>query len=122
MTLVLFRRTAISSTVAAVALLVAGCGQTDNDEQGTSSQPNQVSGELSSDDHSGWWCAGHGVPEEECSLCSAKAADRFKAQGDWCEEHSRAESQCFICNPEGAEKYVALYEAKYGKKPPKPTD
>ncbi len=70
------------------------------------------------DDHSGWWCKEHGIPEEECSMCSAKAAAEFKAKGDWCEEHNRAESQCFKCDPKRAEKYAKLYEAKYGKQPP----
>ena len=24
------------------------------------------------DDHSGWWCIEHGIPEEECSMCSTR--------------------------------------------------
>ncbi len=44
----------------------------------------------------------------------------FKKKGDWCKEHSRPESQCFICHPDLEAKFVAQYEAKYGKKPPKP--
>jgi cobalt-zinc-cadmium efflux system membrane fusion protein len=55
-------------------------------------------------------------------MCSAKAADDFKAKDDWCDEHNRAESQCFICDPSRAEKFAALYEAKFGEKPPKPTE
>jgi hypothetical protein len=107
----LLRTIAASSFVASALLLVAGCGQTDSDDGATSGQSDQTS-----DDHSGWWCAAHGVPEEECSMCGA--AEKYKAKGDWCEEHNRAESQCFICNPDRAEKYVALYEAKFGTKPP----
>jgi hypothetical protein len=72
-------------------------------------------------DHGGWWCVEHGVPEEECSMCSAKVADEFKAKGDWCEEHNRAKSQCFLCDPSRAEKFAKLYEAKFGHAPPKPT-
>ena len=69
-------------------------------------------------DHSGWWCGEHGVPEAECSMCSAKAAAAFKAKGDWCEEHLRAKSQCFICEPNLKEKFAAMYRAKEGKDPP----
>ena len=70
------------------------------------------------DDHSGWWRPEHGIPEEECSMCSADAADKLKAKGDWCEEHDRADSQCFICHPELKEKFAAKYRAKYGPEPP----
>ena len=60
------------------------------------------------------------VPEDECALCDAKVAAAFKKKGDWCKEHDRPDSQCFICHPEKLEEYAAKYEAKYGKKPPKP--
>lgn len=69
-------------------------------------------------DHSGWWCAEHGVPESECSQCDSKVAAAFQKKGDWCKEHDRANSQCFICNPKAKDKYVAMYKAKYGKEPP----
>jgi hypothetical protein len=68
--------------------------------------------------HDSWWCAEHGMPEEECSLCSDKVAKECKAKGDWCEKHDRAKSQCFICDPSLKEKYAAKYRAKYGKEPP----
>lgn len=51
-------------------------------------------------------------------LMTALVAERLKKKGDWCDEHHRAESQCFICNPDRAQKYIALYEAKFGTKPP----
>lgn len=70
--------------------------------------------------HSGWWCDEHGVPEAECAQCDAKVAANFKKKGDWCKEHDRPDSQCFICHPEKLEEYAAKYEAKLGKKPPKP--
>ena len=70
--------------------------------------------------HDGWWCNEHGVPEAECGLCDAKVAAAFKKKGDWCNEHDRPDSQCFICHPEKLEEYAARYEAKFGKKPPKP--
>jgi hypothetical protein len=70
-------------------------------------------------DHSGWWCTEHGIPEEECSMCSEKVAKAFKDKGDWCKVHpDRAASQCFICNPKQAEVYAAKYRAKYDKEPP----
>ncbi len=62
----------------------------------------------------------HGVPEEVCTLCNSKLVADFKAKGDWCQEHDRPESQCFICNPSREAEFSARYEAKYGKKPPKP--
>ena len=116
----LFRASATFSFVASTLLLVAGCGQTDSDKGATSGQPDPVSSESTSDDHSGWWCAEHGVPEKECSMCGA--AEKYKAKGDWCEEHNRAESQCFKCDPSRAEKFAKLYEAKFGQKPPKPAE
>jgi hypothetical protein len=71
--------------------------------------------------HSGWWCAEHGIPEEECSMCSAKVAKECKAKGDWCDKHDRAKSQCFLCDPKLKEKYAAVYRAKLGMEPP-PTE
>ncbi len=70
--------------------------------------------------HDSWWCNEHGVPEEVCALCDSKLVADFKAKGDWCKEHDRPESQCFVCNPEKEAEFAAQYEAKYGKKPPKP--
>ena len=99
----------------AVSLMTIGCGQADKTAGGSAKTPK-------ANDHSLWWCVEHGIPEEDCSMCSAKAAAQFKAEGDWCKQHDRAESQCFICNPERAKTFAALYEAKYGKKPPKPTE
>jgi hypothetical protein len=69
-------------------------------------------------DHSGWWCDEHGIPEAECSLCSARVAQECKARGDWCDKHDRARSQCFLCEPSLKEKYAARYRAKYNKEPP----
>ncbi len=105
----------------AAALLVTGCaGEKTEPKKDKGSETKNTTASV--DDHSGWWCPEHGVPEEECSMCSASAAKDFKAKDDWCEEHNRAESQCFICNPGNADKYAKLYEAKYGKKPPVITD
>ncbi|MGD9720689.1 MAG: RND transporter [Pirellulales bacterium] len=71
-------------------------------------------------DHSGWWCAEHGVPEEVCGQCNAKLAAKFQQDGDWCQKHDRPDSQCFACHPELEAVFAAKYEAKYGKQPPKP--
>ena len=98
-----------------LAILFTGCA-----EKKPAASPNQPASTSTAavDDHSGWWCAEHGIPEVECSMCSAKFAADCKAKGDWCAEHNRAKSQCFICDPARAEKYAKLYEAKYGTKPP----
>jgi hypothetical protein len=71
--------------------------------------------------HDGWWCAEHGVPEEECARCDIKLVANFKAKGDWCEEHNRPDSQCFVCHPEKEAVFAERYEAKYGQQPPKMT-
>jgi hypothetical protein len=113
------------------ALIVGGCGQTDNKsgqtkEKDANGKPSQVAQAKEDDkkvhDHSGWWCDEHGIPEAECSMCSAKVAAEFKKKGDWCEKHDRAKSQCFICNPDRQAFYAAKYKAKYGEEPPEPTD
>lgn len=70
--------------------------------------------------HEGWWCDEHGIPEEECSMCSKKVADEFKKKGDWCEQHDRAKSQCFVCDPSLKEKFAARYREKNGGKEPPP--
>jgi hypothetical protein len=109
------------SLVAASALIV-GCGQSGNKSGQKDRGPAKDTGGAvaTSGDHGAWWCPEHGVPEEECSMCSTKAAADFKKKGDWCQEHDRAESQCFICSPERFEKFAARYEAKFGEKPPTP--
>jgi hypothetical protein len=111
------------SLVAAFA--IDGCGQADNKGEQAKEKASQVAKAKSESkkvhDHSGWWCDEHGIPEAECSMCSAKVAAEFKKKGDWCDKHDRALSQCFLCNPKAKEKYAALYRVKYGKEPP-PTE
>lgn len=70
--------------------------------------------------HEGWWCDEHGVPENVCAMCNSKLVPDFKAKGDWCKRHDRPDSECFVCHPELEADFAAQYEAKYGKKPPKP--
>ncbi|MBS0205789.1 MAG: RND transporter [Planctomycetes bacterium] len=86
-------------------------GQKDGDEHGKGKSEHA---------HDGWWCNEHGVPEAECALCNSRIAADFQKKGDWCKEHDRPDSQCFICHPEKLDAYAARYEAKFGKKPPKP--
>ena len=69
------------------------------------------------DDHSGWWCSEHGLPEHVCDLCSRKYREAEKAKGNWC-EHNRVKTSCFKCNPGLKEKYAAEYKAKFKKDPP----
>jgi nitrous oxide reductase accessory protein NosL len=104
----------LSVLLVAASIGLAGCKQ----ESENAASVTPTSAEHS---HEGWWCKEHGVPEEVCALCSAKIAADFKANGDWCQEHDRPESQCFVCHPEKEAEFAALYEAKYGKLPPKPT-
>ena len=111
----------VLSLLVATVLLFAGCGGEKKETNENGENKSQATSKKS-DDHSGWWCVEHAIPEEECSMCSADAAKKCKEAGDWCEEHNRAESQCFICHPEKAVKYSKLYEAKFGKKPPAPTE
>ena len=121
----------VVGSLAVVGMVVGmiGCGSGGDkpaevaSADGVSHEGESAEAEADSEDaHGGWWCAEHGVPEEDCSVCSEAAAKRYREKGDWCEEHNRAESQCFQCDPKRAEKFAKLYEAKYGKKPPKPTD
>ncbi|MCA9110879.1 MAG: hypothetical protein KDA52_13080 [Planctomycetaceae bacterium] len=101
----------------------AGCGQTaSNPAQTKQNVTDTESSEVAEHTHDGWWCSEHGIPEEQCGMCNAKLAAEFQKKGDWCKEHDRPESQCFICHPELEAQFAALYEAKYGKQPPKPTE
>ena len=111
------------SLFAVFFLITTGCEQAGN--QGgvmPKDKGDQPTAEKKKDDHSEWWCAEHGIPEEECSMCNTKVAKELKAKGDWCEKHDRAKSQCFICDPSLKEKYAEKYRAKYGKEPPPTQD
>jgi cobalt-zinc-cadmium efflux system membrane fusion protein len=103
------------TTATFAATLLLGCSQPASEPSGGKTTPT-----ADTHDHSGWWCAEHGVPEGECSQCNSKLAADFQKKGDWCADHNRAKSQCFICDPGLEAKFAARYEAKYGKQPPKP--
>src|SRR5262245_14379854 len=109
----------------ALLLFALGCGKPDEtpkkdaDKAGADKQAKKDEG---GNDHSGWWCDEHGIPEDECIMCNAKKRAEAKKSGDWC-EHKRAKSQCFVCNPKLREFYAAKYRAQYpGKEPPEPVD
>ncbi|HJZ58431.1 MAG TPA: hypothetical protein VKE74_26045 [Gemmataceae bacterium] len=117
-------RAALAAALLSMVGLAIGCGQTggggQGQEGGKGKEKSAVAGGKKVHDHSGWWCDEHGVPEDECSMCSAKVAKEFKAKGDWCEKHDRAKSQCFICDPSLKDKFAVQYRAKEGKEPPEP--
>jgi hypothetical protein len=107
------------SAISVCALSFVGCGESPDKAVATPAA-TQVAAETHN--HEGWWCEEHGVPEEICAQCNFKLAADYKAKGDWCKKHDRPESQCFICHPEKEAEFAAQYEAKFGKKPPKPTE
>ncbi len=127
---IMFTRTAVVSTIVAFAMFASGCSQQASESgngsasvaEGTHDEHDGHDHGAEDHSHGGWWCVEHAVPEEDCSMCSTKVADKCKAKGDWCEEHNRAESQCFKCDPSRAEKFAKLYEAKFGHAPAKATE
>lgn len=124
-----WRRIALAATLTAGTAL-GGCGQATapvdatataehkdgRDHHGHAHAPGGSTGHV----HGAWWCDEHGVPEKVCALCNSKVAADFQRRGDWCTDHNRPDSQCFACHPELEAQFAAQYEAKYGKKPPKP--
>lgn len=121
----------------AVGLILPTVGCTRNDKKGNEPQAKGKDDHKGDDkdhkddkhakdkkghDHSGWWCAEHGVPEHLCSLCQEDVAAKLKKAGDWCKIHDRAQSQCFLCDPSKYAKFEAMYEAKYGRKPERPPE
>jgi hypothetical protein len=105
------------SLLAAVGVLAGGCGRTDNKGGQAENKPKP---ERKQQDHGGWWCDEHGVPEHECSMCDDKVAKECKAKADWCELHERAKSQCFKCDPSLKERFAAKYRAKFNGADPPP--
>ncbi len=97
-------------------VICVGCSG--SKKSGAAAEQDAAQPTFAGDDHSGWWCPTHGVPEEICAQCNSALAAKYQQKGDWCEEHSRPDSQCFICHPELAAKFAAQYQAKYGTQPP----
>ncbi len=130
----LFKKNLLVTCLMAASYGLVGCGQNAAPPQVAKTDQADHPGHKDGDEgdghdhgkekgghsHDGWWCDEHGVPEGECAQCNAKIAAGFKKKGDWCKEHDRPDSQCFICHPEKLDEYAAKYEAKLGKKPPKP--
>lgn len=121
-------RWTVSLALLGMITFVAGCtgggdatSDTGTDTSSVAQTDDHEEGEEGGQ-HDGWWCVEHGVPEGECTRCDASLTAGFKDKGDWCDEHDLPESQCFKCNPKRAEPFIARYEAKYGKKPPVPTE
>jgi len=115
----------ILTLFAMLCLLAIGCAQPSSETRGDSAASSEAAQDHETQDagdHSGWWCVKHGVPEAECAQCDASLIAQFKQNGDWCDEHDRPESQCFLCDTTRFDKLAARYEAKFGKRPPKPTD
>jgi hypothetical protein len=108
------------------AFVVLGCNQNENkagDAQAKAKTGSTKATDKDDDGDHGWWCAEHGIPEEECGLCDRDYAKQKKAEGDWCAEHKRVKSQCFKCDPTLYERvFEPKYVAKYGKKPPRPPE
>ena len=126
-------RWTVSLALLGMITFVAGCtgGSDATTDSGTDTTPVAQTDDHDDHDghkegeegkHGGWWCVEHGVPEGECTRCDASLTASFKDKGDWCDEHGLPESQCFKCDPKRAEPFIARYEAKYGKKPPEPTE
>ena len=106
-----------------LALATTGCGeQTHGKAKGKDDKKGGEATKKDDPKHEAWWCEEHGVPEHLCSLCSEEMAAKFKKEGKWCKIHERAEEQCFKCDPARYAKFEAMYESKYGKKPPRPPE
>jgi cobalt-zinc-cadmium efflux system membrane fusion protein len=103
---------------AALTVLCVGCEKSSTEPAAPDVQVVESDGHV----HGAWWCDEHGVPEEICARCDSSLVAEFKAKKDWCNEHDRPDSQCFICHPEFEATFAKLYEAKYDKQPPKPSD
>ena len=114
-----FRRIFALAALLAVSVTSTACDKAD---KAVTSSPAGTKEASDGHSHEGWWCSEHGVPEEVCALCDTSLVADFKAKGDWCDKHNRPDSQCFVCHPEKEAEFAALYEAKIGEKPPKPTD
>src|ERR1043165_2594323 len=113
-----FRNMFAWSAIVVVWVSMSACSKSSGKVASSPNEDGKVA--AAGHTHEGWWCDEHGVPEEVCAQCHPKLVTEFKAKGDWCNAHNRPESQCFICHPEKEAEFAALYEAKYGDKPPKP--
>jgi cobalt-zinc-cadmium efflux system membrane fusion protein len=107
----------IGLPVLAALLVAVGCDQKSASTPLAEKDTSKVAKKV--DDHSGWWCDEHALPEEVCDLCSRKYREAEKKKGNWC-EHDRVKTSCFKCNPDLQAKWAKEYEARFGTKPPEP--
>jgi hypothetical protein len=84
------------------------------------SSPDAKSDNVMDDTIDGFWCATHGLPEDECWKCNMAYCNECEMKRDWCKEHLRPKSQCFKCDPTLIDKWAKVYEDRTGKKAPKP--
>jgi hypothetical protein len=103
-------------------LFAGGCGQGEDRKAQAEGKETPARVKAKEHEHGEWWCEEHGIPEAECSMCSARVEKECKAKGDWCDKHNRARSQCFKCDPKLKDFFAAKYRAKYGKEPPPITE
>jgi len=84
----------------AAAILVVGCAKKEEATPPKDSKGQAKGIPTTAGPHAaGTWCAEHGVPEDECSMCNDKVHAECKKKGELCDKHpDRAKSQCFICD------------------------
>lgn len=86
--------------LALLAMLPAACSRREERASPPASTTPRQTFQGGPAAHPNDWCAGHGVPESQCTRCNPELIPQFKARHDWCEEHGVPESQCAICHPE----------------------
>ncbi|MBM4069482.1 MAG: RND transporter [Planctomycetes bacterium] len=119
----MFAKLLSSMLLLAASLLATGCARDIPDAPGGDKNVAKGKGKGKHVHvHGEWWCDEHGVPEEVCARCKPELVAEFKQKKDWCDKHDRPRSQCFVCEPKLFERFAAQYVAKYGKKPPQPTE
>src|SRR5262245_53240481 len=84
-----------SGLLLALVFTLSGCQPTEEKSSKPQGQGEKTTAVKAKGKHDHWWCAEHGIPEEECSMCSSAVEKECKARGDWCDKHDRAKSQCF---------------------------
>jgi len=84
---------AVVATIGVMKWLGRSDDSTGEEKSGITAPLNQSSAETAD------WCAGHRVPESECTKCHPNLVEAFKAKNDWCAEHGLPESHCRECNP-----------------------
>ena len=96
------------AVVAGIAIL--GCAEKRGDSPAPNTTATGQAAVSPAGQHGGWWCAEHGVPEEECGLCDSSLAAELQKKGDWCAEHDRPDRVIFV---EGARITLEAHIAEY---------